>query len=136
MRKTTLKPDELLVDLRIPAPAARTSGVYIKLDTRLQMDLAIVGVATTLSLGADSTIEKVTICLGAVATTPIRVREAEELLKGRALTEDLLAQAGAAAARAARPISDVRASAEYRREQCDLMTRRALRQAVQRAQAA
>ncbi|HEY8884961.1 MAG TPA: xanthine dehydrogenase family protein subunit M [Chloroflexota bacterium] len=136
VRKTTLKPDELLVDLRIPAPAARTSGVYIKLDTRLQMDLAIVGVATTLSLGADSTIEKVTICLGAVATTPIRVREAEELLKGRALTDDLLAQAGAAAARAARPISDVRASAEYRREQCDLMTRRALRQAVQRAQAA
>ncbi len=133
-RRTLIAPDELLVDLQIPAPAPFTSGVYIKLDTRPQMDLAIVGVATTVSLvPGDSTIKNVTICLGAVAPTPIRVPEAEALLTGHVLTEDLLAQAGQAAARAARPISDVRASAEYRREQCDLMTRRALRQAVERA---
>jgi carbon-monoxide dehydrogenase medium subunit len=135
VRRTILEPDELLVDLRIPAPAPRSSGVYIKLDTRPQMDLAIVGVAATVSLNADQTIKKATICLGAVAPTPVRVREAEELLAGRALSDDLLAQAGAAAARAARPISDVRGSADYRREQCDLLTRRALRLAVQRAAA-
>lgn len=134
VRRTVLAPDELLVDLRIPAPAERTSGVYIKLYTRPAMDLAMVGVATTVTLApGDSVIRRATVCLGAVAPTPIRVHEAEQLLEGQAVTDEILAQAGQAAARAARPISDVRASAEYRREQCDLMTRRALRQAVERA---
>ncbi|HVB96595.1 MAG TPA: xanthine dehydrogenase family protein subunit M [Chloroflexota bacterium] len=134
VRRTVIASDELLVDLQIPAPPPFTSGVYIKLDTRPQMDLAMVGVAATVSLvPGDSTIKNVTLCLGAVAPTPIRVPEAEALLAGHKLTDDLLAQAGQAAARAARPISDVRASADYRREQCDLMTRRALVQAVERA---
>jgi len=137
VRRTVLEPDELLVDLHIPAPAAKTSGSYVKLNTRPQMDLAIVGVAATITLADDGeTIKKAAICLGAVATTPLRVPEAEEILVGQAISEDLLAAAGAAAARAARPISDVRASAEYRREQCDLMTRRALRTAIERARAA
>ncbi len=134
VRKTVLQPDELLVDLKIAAPPPRTSGSYIKLYTRPAMDLAIVGVAATVTLApGDSTIQKARICLGAVAPTPIRVREAEEILVGRAPTDDILMEAGQAAARAARPISDVRASADYRREQCDLMTRRAVRQAVERA---
>ncbi len=137
VRKTVLEPDELLVDLRIPAPPPRTSGSYIKLYTRPAMDLAIVGVAATVTLAAgDTTIQRARISLGAVAPTPIRVREAEEILVGRVPTDDILAEAGEAAARAARPISDVRASAEYRREQCDLMTRRAVRQAVERAKSA
>lgn len=131
VRKTVLAPDELLVDLLMPAPAARTSGSYVKLYTRPAMDLAMVGVASTITLAdGDSVIKQATICLGAVAPTPLRVREAEEILAGQPVTEDLLAAAGEAAARIARPISDVRASAEYRREQCDLMTRRAIRQAV------
>lgn len=133
-RRTVLEPDELLIELRIPAPRPRSSGAYIKLDTRPQMDLAMVGVAATVTLQPnDSVIDRVTICLGAVAPTPIRAREAEEILTGRAPTDDVLAAAGQAAARAARPISDVRASAEYRREQCDLMTRRVVRMAVERA---
>jgi carbon-monoxide dehydrogenase medium subunit len=134
VRRTILEPDELLVDVKVAAPLPNSSGVYIKLDTRPQMDLAIVGVAVTLALAGDrETIRQAAICLGAVAVTPIRVPEAEEILTGRAPTDAVLAEAGAAAARAARPISDVRASADYRREQCDLMTRRAIRQAVERA---
>jgi carbon-monoxide dehydrogenase medium subunit len=137
VRKTVLEPDELLVDLHVAAPAAHTSGCYVKLNTRPQMDLAIVGVATTVTLTADGkTIKSAAICLGAVATTPIRIPEAEALLAGKPISEELLASAGAAAARAARPISDVRASAEYRKEQCDLMTRRSLRVAIERARAA
>jgi carbon-monoxide dehydrogenase medium subunit len=77
----------------------------------------------------------VTICLGAVAPTPLRVREAEALLIGQTASESRLAEAGAVAARTARPISDIRASADYRREQCDLLTRRALRLAIERAAA-
>ncbi|MBX6772160.1 MAG: FAD binding domain-containing protein [Chloroflexi bacterium] len=137
VRRTVLEPDEILVDLRIPPPPPRTSGAYIKLYTRPAMDLAIVGVAATVTLAADNaTIQRAAICLGAVAPTPIRAREAEEILIGHPLDESILAEAGQAAARAARPISDVRASAEYRREQCDLMTRRAVRLAVERARAA
>ncbi|MCC6627173.1 MAG: xanthine dehydrogenase family protein subunit M [Chloroflexi bacterium] len=132
VRRTVLEPDELLVDLRIPPPPPRSSGAYIKLATRPQMDLAIVGVAATVTLNGD-TIKAVSICLGAVAPTPVRAREAEAILTGHAPTEERLAQAGAAAAGAARPISDVRGSAEYRREQCDLLTRRAVRLAVERA---
>src|SRR5439155_10951575 len=134
VRKTVLEPDELLVDLRIPAPPKRSSGAYVKLDTRPQMDLAIVGVAVTVALApGDSQIQRAAICLGAVAPTPIRAREAEQIHASRPLTDALLAEAGQAAAKAARPISDVRASADYRREQCDLMTRRAIRLAVVRA---
>ena len=137
VRRTVLEPDELLVDLHIAAPAAHTSGCYVKLNTRPQMDLAIVGVAATVTLTPDGkTIKSAAICLGAVATTPIRIPEAEALLAGQPISEELLASAGAAAAKAARPISDVRASAEYRTEQCDLMTRRALRVAIERARAA
>lgn len=133
VRKTVLEPDEILVSLTVPAPAPRSSGTYIKLDTRPQMDLAIVGVATTLTLAADlQTVEKIRIVLGAVATTPIRVPEAEEILTGHPLSDERLAQAGAAAARTARPISDVRSSAEYRREQCDILTQRAIRQTAAR----
>lgn len=132
VRKTVLEPDEILVEFRIPPVGQRTSGTYIKLDTRPQMDLAIVGVATTLTLApGDSVVEKVTIALGAVAPTPFRARQAEEILTGKAVSDALLAEAGQAAARAARPISDVRASADYRREQCDLLTQRAIRTAIQ-----
>jgi carbon-monoxide dehydrogenase medium subunit len=133
VRRTVLEPDEVLVDLRLPPPPPRSSGVYLKLCTRPQMDLAIVGVATNVTLNADATIQSVMICLGAVAPTPIRAREAEEILTGHALSDDRLARAGAAAARAARPISDIRASADYRRDQCDVLTRRAVRLAVERA---
>jgi CO/xanthine dehydrogenase FAD-binding subunit len=134
VRRTVLEPDELLVDLRIPAPAPRSSGAYFKLDTRPQMDLAIVGVAATVTLApGDSVIQRIRLCLGAVAPTPIRVPRAEEILTGQPLSEELLARAGQAAAETARPISDVRASAEYRREQCDLVTRRVVRQAVENA---
>ncbi len=137
VRRTVLEPDELLVDVRIPAPAPYTSGEYVKLDTRPQMDLAIVGVAATVTWAPHvGVIKSAAICLGAVATTPIRVPEAEEILAGREPTDDVIAAAGAAAARAARPISDVRASADYRREQCDLMTRRAIRRALDRARSA
>jgi carbon-monoxide dehydrogenase medium subunit len=134
VRRTVLEPDEILVEFQIPPAGPRTSGTYIKLDTRPQMDLAIVGVATTLTLAPrDSVIEKIAISLGAFAPTPIRARQAEEILTGRPLTDALLAEAGRAAANAARPISDVRASADYRREQCDLLTRRAVRIAVDQA---
>jgi carbon-monoxide dehydrogenase medium subunit len=72
----------------------------------------------------------VKIVLGAVAPTPIRARRAEHLLRGKTLTGELIAQAAKAAADESRPISNVRASADYRREMVEVLTRRALQRCI------
>ncbi len=132
-RQTVLQPDEILVSLHVPPPAARSGGAYVKLKVRPALDIAMVGVAATVRLAPDGTIQRARVALGAVAPTPLRVPEAEALLEGQALTADLLAEVGRVAAAASRPISDVRASAEYRREMVAVLTRRAVRQAAERA---
>lgn len=135
-RRTVLAPDELLVDLRVPPPAPRSSGAYVKLANRPAMDVAFVGVAATIELApGGGAIQSAKIALGAVAPTPIRAPKAEELLRGRQPDPELLEAAGRAAAEASRPISDVRASAEYRREMVAVLTRRAVREAWERAAA-
>ena len=135
-RQTVLQPDELLVSLQIPAPAARTGGAYLKLKVRTALDIAMVGVAATVRLvSGDGVVEWARIALGAVAPTPLRVPDAEALLAGQALDPSLLEEVGRAAAAACRPISDLRASADYRREMVSVLTRRAVRQAVERAKA-
>lgn len=124
--KTALAPGELVTEIVVPPPAPRTGKVYIKHGRRKAMELATVGVAVTLTLNAD-----VKIVLGAVAPTPMRAKSAEALLRGKELNDALIEQAAEAAMRESRPISNVRASAEYRREMVRVLTRRALRQAWQ-----
>lgn len=134
-RKSVMRPDELLVEITVPLAPPRTSGHYLKLKERQKMDLAFVGVASTVTLEPGDTVcREAKIALGAVAPTPIRVPEAEQLLKGKPLEPRLLEEAGQLAARAARPISDVRASAEYRRAMVAVLTKRTLSMAVERAQ--
>ena len=121
--KTVLGVDELVTELLLPPPPPNTRKVYIKHGRRKAMELATVGVAVTLNTD-------VKIVLGAVAPTPIRARKAEDLLRGRPIDEKLIAQAAKAAADEARPISNVRASAEYRREMVEVLTRRALQRCI------
>ena len=120
-----LQPDELVTEIVVPAPAPRTGKVYIKHGRRKAMELATVGVAVTLTEGSD-----VRIVLGAVAPTPIRAKKAEALLRGRTIDGALIERAAQAAVEESRPISNVRASAEYRREMVRVLTRRALMQAM------
>ena len=122
--KTVLGVDELVTELVLPPPAPGTRKVYIKHGRRKAMELATVGVAVSLS-NTD-----VRIVLGAVAPTPIRARKAEELLRGRTLDKQLIAQAAELAQSESRPISNVRASAEYRREMVRVLTRRALERCI------
>ena len=132
VRRTVLEPDELLVSVKVPAAQGRAGSHYIKLKERVKMDIAFVGVASVVELeGSDGVVKSARIALGAVAPTPIRAQEAEAKLAGQRLTDELLAEAGRLAAQAAKPISDVRASAEYRREMVDVLTRRTLKQAVE-----
>lgn len=120
--KTVLAPGELVTELRLPAPRGRTGKVYLKHGRRKAMELATVGVAVTL------TRDDVKIVLGAVAPTPIRARRAEEEIRGK-MAPAAIERAAQAAADESRPISNVRASADYRREMVQVLTRRALEQA-------
>jgi len=131
VRRTVLEPDEMLVSIHVPPPGQRTASHYIKLKERQKMDIAFVGVAASIELEpGDGVVREARIALGAVAPTPIRAPKAEATLRGQRLTDALLAEAGREAAETARPIVDVRASAEYRKEMVDVLTRRALRQAA------
>jgi aerobic carbon-monoxide dehydrogenase medium subunit len=115
--KTTLKAGEILTGIRVPLPPAATRGVYLKFSPRKAMDLAVVGVAAVIT--PDETLKGCTrarIALGAVAPTPVRAKRAEMTLEGKPLSRGLLSEVSAAAAQESRPVSDLRASAWYRRE--------------------
>lgn len=132
--RTVLKPDEVLTALHIPAPPPFTGKAYIKHGRRKAMELATVGVAVTVTLDGER-IGDLRIVLGAVAPTVIRARHAEAVLTGRVPSEALLLEAGRAAMDESRPISDVRASADYRRQMVGVLTRRAVAQAVEQVHA-
>ena len=128
--QTVLAPGEIITHFRLPSPASGSH--YIKHKIREVMDLAFIGVAAAVNLN-DGVITDARIGLAAVAPTPIRATEAENLLNGNELTTELLAQAGEAAAAAASPISDLRCSAEHRSEMVNVLTRRTVQEAVNRA---
>lgn len=125
--QTVMGADEILTEIIIPKTDPRLVGEYIKFSPREMMDLAYVGVAVAYTLGEkDRKCNAVRIVLGAVAPTPIRVKRAEAALEGQTLSEALAAKVGDIAAEEAKPISDVRSSADYRRAMVGAMTKRAL----------
>lgn len=128
--QTVLKSGEIITQFHLPSPASGSH--YIKHKIREVMDLAFIGVASAVNL-QNGVIKDARIGLAAVAPTPIRATEAENLLKGKIPTPELLQQAGEAAAAATSPISDLRCSAEHRKEMVDVLTRRTLRYALDRA---
>ena len=97
------------------------------------MDLAFVGVASSTTTN-NGTVSDVKIGLAAVAPTPLRATDAEAIVNGNALTAELLEQAATAASAQSSPISDLRCSAEHRREMAGVLTRRTLQAAAERAQ--
>jgi len=125
--QTVMTSDEILTEITIPKTGPQLVGEYIKFSPREMMDLAYVGVAVAYNLGAsDKKCGGVRIILGAVAPTPIRAKRAEAALEGQTLTETLAEKVGQIAAEEAKPISDVRSSADYRRAMVGAMTKRAL----------
>ncbi len=129
---TALRPDEILVEIRVPKPAARSGGAYLKLERKVG-DFAIVGVAAMVRLDESGKIAAASIGLTNVGLTAIRARNAEEKLRGQAPDDKALAAAGAAAAAESQPVSDLRGPAEYKRDVVRVLTQRAIRKAVARA---
>ena len=128
---TALGRGEMLIGFHVACPPPLTAGAYMKYAIRGDTDLAIVGVAARLTLDEKRTVREARIVLGAVAPTPIRARRAEDLLTGQLPGYGLLRDAARAAAEDSRPISDQRATAQYRREMVRVWTRRAIQGAYQ-----
>lgn len=133
--QTAKDPGELLTGLLIPRPAEGSGAGYEKLGLRKALEIALVNVAAVLTLESDGkTIKQAKVALGAVAPTPLLASGASAALIGQPAGDETFAWAGQAAASDAKPITDHRGSAEFRREVVEVLTHRALRQAWQAAQ--
>lgn len=131
--QTVLEKGEMLVSLRIPAPASNSSSFYLRFIPRNEMDIAVVGAGASVVLDdAKQTIVSARIALGAVAPIPLFAEEAGALLAGREVSDDAIDEAAQAAQAIARPISDMRGTAEQRTHLVGVLTRRALNGAIQR----
>jgi carbon-monoxide dehydrogenase medium subunit len=131
--ETTLRSDEILTEIRVPSPAARSGGAYLKLERKVG-DFATAAVAVQVTLGANGACESVGIGLTNVGLTPIKATKAEASLKGVTPDEAAIKRAAALAAEAAEPSEDLRGSVEYKKDLVRILTARALRKAVERAQ--
>ncbi len=130
--QTDLKKGEILLAVIIPKSGDNIRGIYLKSATRRAMDIAVVGVACTAVLSNDNQkFEKVRIALGAVAPTPVRAEEAEKILEGKEISEELIKQASAEAANEVTPISDIRGSKDYRNEIIKVLVNRAIMKLIE-----
>lgn len=131
---TALGPDELLVEIAVPEPPSHSGGVYLKHSTMGSTDLAVVGVAALVITDHGSGLcTDIKLALGAVAPTPIRAYQAEKVIRGRTIDRASCQEAARSASEEARPISDVRASAWYRKEMVAYLCARAIDAALGRA---
>ena len=130
--QTLLNGNEILLEIIVPTPSPGSAGCYLRHTTRAEMDIAVTGVASWLDLSSqDNQVKAVRIALGAVAPTPIRANHAEEALMGKPVTSAGIEEAAETAGREAEPISDLRGSAQYRRELVRVLTRRTLKGACE-----
>jgi CO/xanthine dehydrogenase FAD-binding subunit len=127
--ETVLADEEILQEIHVPNLPSHSRGRYLKLTPRRSMDLAIVGVAAVV-IAEDGICNDIRIALGAVAPTPIRARRAENIIRGQELSDEVIGRAARIAAEECRPISDHRASAEYRCNMVEILTKQAIKQAI------
>jgi carbon-monoxide dehydrogenase medium subunit len=130
--RTSLKKGEVLEAITLPKPAKRTGDAYLRFTPRTEMDIAVVGVAITVTLER-GVVKKARVCLGAVAPTPILVPAAAKALVGTKLDESAMAELAAACSAACNPIDDKRGTAAYRIRVAGVMAKRAAKIAYQRA---
>ncbi|MSQ13290.1 MAG: xanthine dehydrogenase family protein subunit M [Dehalococcoidia bacterium] len=136
--RNLLQNGEILVAVRIPAPAPNSGAAYLRFIPRNEMDIAVAGVGASVVL--DSAKQRITsarVALASVAPTPLFVTAAGQALAGKAVTDEAAIQAAAdAAVAAARPITDMRGTIEFRKQLVGVLTRRTLHIAIQRARGA
>jgi CO/xanthine dehydrogenase FAD-binding subunit len=133
--RTQMANDEILVSIHVPAPAKGFGARYIRFIPRNEMDIAVVGAGVSVTLN-NGTIQSARVALASVAPTPIFVKAAGAALAGKEPTDANIQAAANAAKEAATPITDMRGTVEYRKHLCEVLTRRALHTAIERAREA
>jgi carbon-monoxide dehydrogenase medium subunit len=134
VRRTALEPDEMLTEISFPALKENETGTFIKLGLRRTQAISVVNVAVVLGFdqskieNQQSKIESAWITLGSVAPTIVAASSAQEFLIGKSLDDATIDQAARLALNAARPIDDIRGTADYRREMVRVLVSRALHQ--------
>lgn len=131
-RQTILAADEILVSIHFPPPTKGFGANYLRFIPRNEMDIAVAGVGVSISL-QDGIIKTARLSLASVAPTPLLVQKAAQALEGNQATKEVIQAAADAARDAAVPITDMRGTIEYRKHLCEVLTRRALNAAIERA---
>jgi len=128
---TALNSDELLTEILIPIPPPGSGGAYIKMERKVG-DFATAAVAAQLTIGAGGICERAGIGLTNAGPTPIKAEKAEGVLRGKKIDDDAIRQAAQLASEASDPKSDLRGSAEYKRDLVRVLTARVIRRALER----
>ncbi len=128
--RTQLNPTEVLISFLLPLQSERTAAAYQRFTPRREMDIAVAGVGSRISLDADGKIIAARVALASVGPTPLRAASAECVLMDESPSSQLFEEAGVAAAQDASPISDTRGSAEYRRHLVSVLCKRTLASAT------
>jgi carbon-monoxide dehydrogenase medium subunit len=129
VKKTTLGNDELLTDIEVPKIPPRTGGDFLKVGKRNALVISIASAAAIVTLNETGR-NKIRIALGSVAPTPIRARKTESFLEERNITDQTINEASELVDSDVSPITDMRASAEYRKEVSKILVRRVLQKAI------
>ena len=130
--ETCRQKDELVVEVQVPPVPAKTATSYQKFNL-LESDQGIVAVAATVTVNGSGACKEARIILGNAGVTPIRAKNAEQVLVGKKMSDALLEEAGQAAADECEPVADIHASEEYRRHLVKVLTKRMVKQAWQEA---
>jgi carbon-monoxide dehydrogenase medium subunit len=134
VNQTVLKDDEMLIEIIVPQPELKTASAYRRA-TRLVIDCNQTNAAVSLRVDAGGVVNEARIALGAVAPVPLRAKDAEKMLLGLEVSKidrDLIEKICSQAASETKPITDLRGSAEYRREISRVLVRRCLEESIQK----
>ena len=132
VRETVLQRGEMLISLHCPPPVPGSGAHYLRFIPRNEMDIAVAGAGVSVVLD-NGNIKEARVALASVAPTPLFVVAAGEAIAGKPANEDTVRIASAIARDAAKPITDMRGTIEYRTHLCEVLTRRALNKAIERA---
>ncbi|MEN8241725.1 MAG: xanthine dehydrogenase family protein subunit M [Chloroflexota bacterium] len=128
--KTALSQGEIIHHVSFNTLDPETRSTFIKAGNRKGMAISVVNTAVLLLIDSSESVKDIRISLGAVAPTPIRCPKAEAVLLGKKITQDLLEESAAVAAAECSPISDLRASADYRRHAAEVLVKRGIQQCL------
>lgn len=133
--QNALQAGEILVSIHFPPPGPNSGARYLRFIPRNEMDIAVAGAGVSVVL-ENGNIKSARIALASVAPTPLFVREAGDALAGKPANDESIQAAASIAENAAKPITDMRGTIEYRKHLCNVLTRRALNTAIERAKEA